>query len=162
MSLKKWTGVVGVFAAMVVAPISFAKDSTDLNCPSGTRQERKANKKLGDMAACIKTDVKEFTPHGTTVYFHPNGMKQAEGLSENGLRTGLWTFFDEKGQKTGTANFKRSNFHGEVTELFASGTVKKVEQYADGLRQGMVKEFSADGRLVKQTEYRDNREVAAK
>jgi antitoxin component YwqK of YwqJK toxin-antitoxin module len=37
-----------------------------------------------------------------------------------------------------------------------------VENYSKGLRHGTAKEFSEDGKLVKQTEYRDNREVASK
>jgi antitoxin component YwqK of YwqJK toxin-antitoxin module len=95
------------------------------------------------------------------VFFYPNGSKQAEGKAENGFRTGLWTLFDEKGNKTGTAMFKGGNFHGEVVEFYPSGKVRKVEQYAEGLREGTAKEFSEDGRVVKQVEWRNNREVAA-
>ena len=44
----------------------------------------------------------------------------------------------------------------------ASEEFRKVEQYVEGLREGTAKEFSEDGRVVTQVEYRNNREVAAK
>jgi antitoxin component YwqK of YwqJK toxin-antitoxin module len=47
-------------------------------------------------------------------------------------------------------------------EFHANGKVRKVENYVNGLREGTAKEFSEDGKLVKQTEYRDNRKVADK
>jgi len=154
--------VFGVLAAMACASSAFAKEPIKLNCPAGAQQSSSANGKVSDIVACVKTNGKSFSPHGATVYLYPNGAKQAEGMSEDGLRTGLWTFYNEQGRKTGTATFKRSNFHGDVVELHENGKVKKVDQYVDGLREGTAKEFSADGVLVKQTEYRNNRQVAVK
>jgi antitoxin component YwqK of YwqJK toxin-antitoxin module len=162
MMLKKWSKILGVVSAVACVPAALAAEPIKLNCPTGTRQASSANGKAADIVACMKTEGKGFSPHGPTVYLYSSGAKQAEGMSEDGFRTGLWTFFDEQGKKTGSAAFKRSNFHGEVVELYANGTVKKVEQYVEGLRQGTAKEFSADGKLVKKTEYRDNRAVASK
>jgi len=162
MMLKKWSKVLGVVLAVACVPTALAAEPIKLNCPAGTKQTSSANGKAADIVACVKTESKGFKPHGPTVYLYSSGAKQAEGMSEDGFRTGLWSFFDEQGKKTGSASFKRSNFHGEVVELHSNGTVKKVEQYAEGLRHGVAKEFSADGKLVKQTEYRDNREVASK
>jgi hypothetical protein len=161
MLTKKWTKALGVMIAVTVAPAAFAASPVKLNCPAGTVQKGGSDA-THDIAACVKQGTTGFKPHGPTVYFYPNGAKQAEGRSENGFRTGLWTFFDEKGNKTGTAQFKGSNYHGEVVELHPNGKVRKVEQYVEGLREGTAKEFAEDGRLVKQTEYRNNKEVAAK
>ncbi|MCP3103848.1 hypothetical protein LZ198_33715 [Myxococcus sp. K15C18031901] len=96
------------------------------------------------------------------MWFYPNGAKQAEGQSENGFRSGKWTFFDEKGNVNGTAQLQGGNFHGDVVELHANGKTKKVEHYVHGSREGTVQEFAADGKLVKQSEWRNNREVASK
>jgi len=160
--LGKWSKMFAV-AVVVVAPSAFAAEPVKLNCPTGTQQARSGGKQA-DIVACVKVEGarKGFRPHGPTVYLYPNGTKQAEGSSEDGFRTGLWTLYDEQGHKTGTAMFKRSNFHGEVVEFHANGKVRKVENYSQGLRHGTAKEFSEDGKLVKQTEYRDNREVASK
>lgn len=162
MALMKWSKILGMVSAVACVPAALAAEPIKLNCPVGTKQASSANGKVADIVACVKMDGKGFRPHGPTVFLYSSGAKQAEGRSEDGFRTGLWTFFDEQGKKTGSAAFKRSNFHGEVVELHANGKVKKVEQYVDGLRQGTAKEFSADGKLVKQAEYRDNREVASK
>jgi antitoxin component YwqK of YwqJK toxin-antitoxin module len=159
MLLKKWTKALGMMIAVTVASAAFASSPVKLNCPAGTVQKGGSDA-THDTAACVK--LGDGTPHGPMVFFYPNGAKQGEGQAENGFRAGLWTLYDEKGNKTGTAMFKRGNFHGEVVELYPNGKVRKVEQYVNGLREGTVKEFAEDGRLVKQTEYRNNREVAAK
>jgi hypothetical protein len=160
MLLKNWAQTLGMMVVVTVGPAAFASSPVKLNCPAGTTQKGGSDA-THDITACVKPG-NGFKPHGPTVFFYPSGAKQAEGQSENGFRTGLWTLYDEKGNKTGTAMFKGGNFHGEVVELYPNGKVRKVEQYVDGLREGTAKEFSEDGRLVKQTEYRNNREVAAK
>jgi hypothetical protein len=162
MLLTKWFRVFGVVAAVTCSSSAFAKESIKLDCPVGTVQSGNAAGKNADIVACVKINGKGFSPHGPTVFFAPNGSKEAEGMSEDGFRTGLWTFYNEQGRKTGTATFKHSNFHGEVVELYENGKVKKVEQYSEGLREGTAKEFSVDGTLVRQTEYRNNRQIAVK
>lgn len=160
MLTKKWTKNLGMMIAVMVAPAAFASSPVKLNCPAGTVQKGGSDARH-DIVACVKSG-EGFKPHGPMVFFYPSGAKESEGQAENGFRTGLWTLYDEKGNKTGTAMFKRGNFHGEVVELHPNGKVRKVEQYVNGLREGTAKEFSEDGRLVKQTEYRNNKEVAAK
>jgi hypothetical protein len=159
MVSKKISRFFGMMMAMAIVPTALAAEPIKLDCPAGAKQKAK-----GDIVACMKADSvsKRLRPHGPTVYLYPSGAKQAEGMSEEGFRTGLWTLYDEQGRKTGTAMFKGSNFHGEVVELYPNGKVRKVEHYAEGLRHGTAKEFSEDGKLVKQTEYRNNREVASK
>lgn len=161
MLLKNWSKNLGVVMMLAMAPAAIAAEPMKLDCPAGTKQAGGSGGKA-EIVACVKTDSKSFSPHGSTVMLYSSGAKQAEGLSEDGFRTGLWTFYDEQGRKTGTAMFKRSNFHGQVVELHPNGRVRKVENYNEGLRHGTAKEFLADGKLVKQTEYRDNREVASK
>jgi hypothetical protein len=158
MMLKKWTRVLGVVAVVAMAPAAMAA-SPKLNCPAGTRQSPGPEKGF-DTTMCVR--ISDGKAHGPAVWFHPNGAKQAEGRSENGLRIGLWTFFDEQGNKTGTAQLKDGNFHGEVVELHRNGKVKKVERYVQNSREGAVEEFAEDGTLVKKTEWRNNRKVAAR
>jgi hypothetical protein len=158
MLSKGWIKAAGV-AVMAMSSSAFAAEAIKLNCPAGTKQVNTAS-----AVACAKlgpSSKSGLNSHGPMVLLE-KGKKAAEGQTENGFRTGLWTFFDENGNKVGTAVFKGGNYHGEVVELFPSGKVRKVEQYAEGLRHGTVKEFSEDGKLVKQTEYRENRVVADK
>ncbi|MFP2933156.1 toxin-antitoxin system YwqK family antitoxin [Pyxidicoccus sp. 3LG] len=158
MMLKKWTRVFGVVSVVAMAPAAMAS-SPKLDCPAGTRQAG-GMEQGKDIVMCVRTS--DGKPHGPSIWLHPNGAKQAEGRTENGFREGLWTFFDEKGNKTGTAELKGGNFHGEVVELHSNGKVKKVERYVHNSREGAVEEFSADGKLVKKSEWRNNREVAAR
>ena len=160
MLLKKWTRVLGTMAVVTMAPAALASSPIKLDCPAGTVQKGGSGPRK-DIVACVKQG-QGFKPHGPIVFLYPSGAKESEGQTENGFRAGLWTLYDEKGNKTGTIMFKRGDFHGEVVELYPNGKVRKVEQYVNGLREGTAKEFSEDGRLVKQTEYRNNREVAAK
>jgi hypothetical protein len=125
MLLKKWVKALGTMVIVTAAPATFASSPVKLNCPAGTVQKGGSDAKH-DIAACVKQGD-GFKPHGPTVYFYPSGAKEAEGQSENGFRTGLWTFYSEKGTKTGTAMFKGSNFHGEVVDLYPDGKVRKVE-----------------------------------
>jgi len=157
MVLKKWTSIVGAMVVTAVPLTVFAAAPVKLNCPAGTTQASGKGTKP-DMVMCVKAGV----PHGPMVLLYPDGSKEAEGQTENGFRTGLWTLYDKQGNKTGTANFKGGNFHGAVTELHPNGKVRKVEQFSEGLRHGTSKEFSQDGKVVKQTEYRENRKVAEK
>lgn len=162
MLLSKRYSAFCLLAFATCASSAFARETVKLDCPAGTMQSSNSSGKNADIIACVKKGSKGFNPHGPTVFLSPRGMKESEGPSEDGFRTGLWTFYDEQGRKTGTATFKHSNFHGDVVALHENGKVKKVEQYVDGLREGSVKEFAEDGKLVKQTEYRNNREVAVK
>lgn len=157
MPSKGWFNVVGV-VAIAMSSTAFAGETIKLDCPSGTKQ---VNTDSAMYCAKPGNRVAGKGTHGPMVLLE-KGKKAAEGQTENGFRTGAWTFYDANGNKVGTATFKGGNYHGEVTELFPNGKVRKVEQFSEGLRHGTAKEFSQDGKLVKQTEYRDNRKVADK
>lgn len=147
-------------AVLIMSSSAFASDAIKLDCPAGTKQVNTQS-----AIACVKPGRSAsggLNTHGPMVLLSKSGKKESEGQTDNGFRTGLWTLYDANGNKTGTANFKGGNFHGEVTELHPNGKVRKVEQFSEGLRHGTSKEFSQDGKLVKQSEYRENRKVAEK
>lgn len=156
---KGWFKAVGVMV-IALSSSALANESIKLDCPAGTKQVNTQS-----AIACVKSGssaTEGMNTHGPLVLLSKSGKKESVGQTENGFRTGLWTFYDENGNKTGTANFKGGNFHGEVKELFPNGAVRKVEQYVEGLRHGTAKEFSQDGKVVRQLEYRNNRLVADK
>lgn len=153
-----WFQFLSVMCLLPLASSS-AAEPVKLNCPAGTKQTSSANGKAHDIVACVRADGKGYGP---MVYLYPSGVKQGEGMAEDGFRTGNWTFYNEQGRKTGTATFKRSNYHGDVVELHENGKVKRVDHYVEGLREGTTQEYSDAGELLKQTEYRNNREVVVK
>jgi hypothetical protein len=156
MVLKKLVVVLGVAMA---APAAWAASPIKLDCPSGTTQVVRA-----DMVVCSRGRSAEgaMRSHGPMVLLAPDGSKESEGRAENGLRTGLWTFYDRAGNKTGTAHFKGGNFHGEVVTLHANGKPSKVEQFSEGIRSGTVKSFDANGKLLRVTQWEGGRRVASK
>ncbi|QRK05169.1 hypothetical protein JQX13_33905 [Archangium violaceum] len=149
------------------APTAFAEGQSakggtqyNLNCPVGTKQFGNAD----DGLFCRKVEASKgmHTPHGPYVSYYPNGQKRSEGQYVDGFRSGQWTFYNEAGQVSGRTEFQRENYHGNRVLYFANGKPRLVEEYAKGKRNGLVQEFSADGKLVRQAQYRDDQQVATK
>lgn len=171
MSLKITSRTL-VILSMTAAPVALAEGASSTNsaqevrlaCPAGTVQKgRKVSKTDG--AFCVKVASRmdgEAQLHGPYVDFHSNGQKQSEGQYSDGARSGLWTFWDANGVKTGQTQFTGGNYHGKRVEYFPNGKQRLVEEYANGKRNGLVQEFSEDGKLVRQAQYRDDQQVAAK
>lgn len=150
-----------VVGLMLSATESLASDSAlKLSCPANTRQFGTPQEGIN----CRKTDSSNGrgVAHGPYVSFHANGQKNAEGQFVEGFRAGTWTFYSEEGQVRSRIEFQGGNYHGKREEYFPNGKVRIVETYVAGKLNGLVKEFSADGQLVRQAEFRDNKEVASK
>ena len=47
-----------------------------------------------------KQNFKNHLPSGKWIEYYPNGLKQREGSYDNLVKTGIWTFYDEKGKIT--------------------------------------------------------------
>ena len=133
------------------------KSNHTLACPAGTKQVGGVNTNLGAVG-CMKfatTGLRLF--HGPMISFYGNGKVEAVGQSEEGFRSGKWTFFDEAGNKVGETEFTRGDYNGRRVE-FANGKVKIEENWVNGKRQGPQTAFDAAG-LATVTEYRDDRPV---
>lgn len=142
-------------AALERAPV--IKVGHQLACPAGTKQVGGVNTNLGSVA-CMKfatTGLRLF--HGPMISFYGNGKVEAVGQSEEGFRTGKWTFFDQNGNKVGETEFLAGNYHGRRIE-FANGKVVRDENWVNGKRQGPQTAFDAAG-VATVTEYRDDRPV---
>lgn len=149
--------LIAFVAAALTTTVAMAGAPPKLSCPPGTRQQNRS-----DVARCMKGQGKDARAHGPMVMFHRNGVKEAEGQTENGFRNGFWTIYDEQGVKTGEVTFKRGNFDGKFTHFHPNGKVKKTETYVKGLREGIAQEFSADGKLVSQQSWSNNKQLASK
>jgi|SRR6218665_87260 len=150
-----------MFGLILSATDSLATDETyRLKCPVGTRQSGDPQEGI----SCRKSDTASGrgVAHGPSVSFYANGQKNSEGQYVDGFRSGSWIFYAQDGQVRSRVEFQAGNYHGRREEYFPNGKLHTVESYVNGKLDGLVKEFSSDGRLVKQSEYRDNREVAAK
>lgn len=139
---------------------SKAATSTTLNCPSGTKQFGNPD----DGITCRKTVSTEGynVPHGPYVSYHPNGQKRSEGQYFEGFRSGTWTFYDESGKETGRTEFSGGTYHGKRVQYFASGRQRLIEEYMNGKRHGLTQEFTEDGKIVREVQFRDDKQVEAK
>ncbi|WP_426753399.1 toxin-antitoxin system YwqK family antitoxin [Myxococcus sp. Y35] len=144
----------------LAAPTAMAKDAAvKLNCPAGTKQSGSKAEGL----SCTKFDAKHGTQiaHGDYVEYHPNGVKATQGQFENGLKVGVWTFFDAAGTKWGTTEFKDGAWDGKRITYFPNGKPHLVEEYKNSRKHGLTQELSQDGQVVSQVRYDNNRLVSA-
>jgi hypothetical protein len=98
-----------------------------LTCPTGTRQAGGQNSKM-EASFCMRLDDKGApVSHGPYLSLHATGKKAVEGQYENGKRQGLWTTWDENGQKVEEVTFVDGQYHGARTQ-WVNG-VKTVEEH---------------------------------
>ncbi len=132
-----------------------------LACPADTKQV--GGRKSSLMASvCVKTGrdgSRVF--HGPYVAYWNSGVKQAEGQFDNGWRAGAWSFFDEKGVKTGDVGFNQGDYDGVRVEFHDNGQKKLVENYVKGRRQGMQTMYDVSGKVLSTTNFVDDRPVTA-
>ncbi|RKH64631.1 hypothetical protein D7X96_25370 [Corallococcus interemptor] len=144
----------------LAAPVASAADSTvQLTCPAGTKQ---AGSKEEGLFCRKLSDSSGRMAEGPYRSFHANGKKAAVGQLLNGLQTGTWYFYDEAGNQYGKTEFRESNYHGTRVLYFANGNPHFIEQYQNGLKDGVVQEFSEDGKIVRESRFEKGKEVAAK
>ncbi|MFO0599139.1 MAG: hypothetical protein U0228_27770 [Myxococcaceae bacterium] len=142
--------------ALEKAPV--IKPNHMLACPAGTKQVGGPKTNLGALA-CMKfaaSGLRLF--HGPMISFYGSGKVEAVGQSEEGFRTGKWSFFDEAGNKVGETEFLHGDYHGRRAEFTVDGKLKLEENWVNGKRQGPQKSFDAQG-VPTVTEYRDDRPV---
>lgn len=146
MKMNKLSVVIGA-SIWLCSAAAFA-GPINLNCPAGTKQTQTQAMEIG----CAKIGAAPTTKfEGRVVRLHANGVVAEEGQQAKGLRVGTWTFFDEQGKKTVVVEFKESRIHGKRTEFFATGQVKKVEQYENDTKVAVLQEFDITGKAITTT-----------
>jgi len=132
-------------------------DDGKVVCPAGT-------KKVGGPSTEMRTSTcvnAQGDFHGPYVVFDEAGRVASRGTVKNGMRDGVFTFYDTKGAVVGETRFTAGNYDGKRVKYFASGKPKLIENYVKGNREGVQQEFSEDGALVSAVEYKADRRVAS-
>jgi antitoxin component YwqK of YwqJK toxin-antitoxin module len=70
-------------------------------------------------------------PDGVWKYWFPNGKQRQEISLKDGVREGLTTEWDDKGEKRFEATFVKGKLHGTATRWFPDGR-KIVQEYDNG------------------------------
>lgn len=160
MFFNKSSRFVVMALAVAAAPAAFAGGTAQLNCPAGTVQKGgKVQKSEAVYCSKAKPQAGEPAIHGPYVDFHANGGKQSEGQYENGFRTGLWTFWDANGVKTGETNFSAGDYHGTRIEYHANGNKKVEQQWTRGKKEGLSVSYAEDGQKVAEMHFQGDRMV---
>ena len=148
--------------AKAVVPVAKPAAEVQLACPAGSKQVGGAKSAL-EASVCMRVgqDGSRIF-HGPYVAYWPNGMKQAEGQYDNSFRAGQWTFFDDKGVKTGQTSFRMDSYDGARIEFHANGAKKLEETYSMGKRQGAQLTFDLTGKQISKVDFVDDRPVAVK
>jgi hypothetical protein len=142
--------------ALTKAPI--VKAGHQVGCPAGTKQVGGVGSNMSAIA-CMKFSadgVRSF--HGPFVSLYKTNKVEAVGQTEEGLRSGKWTFFNETGAKVGETEFSKGDYSGRRIGYFDNGTLKFDEMWVNGKRQGAQKAFDAAGKMTV-TEFVDDRPV---
>lgn len=77
-------------------------------------------------------------------------------FSDAGVKDGLWTSYDNEGNKTQTTNYKDGEPEGELTEFFKDGKVAYKYSYKKGKLEGDFYEYSKNGMLKTHKVFKDN------
>lgn len=128
-----------------------------LSCPAGTAQVGGPNSEY-EAVLCLRVQGGARVFHGPYVAFWPNGVRQAQGQYEGGLRAGRWLFFDQTGALVGETSFKDGSYDGLRLERYADGRPRLEERYVAGKRQGTQRRWDEAGRVTS-VEFRDDRPV---
>lgn len=102
---------------------------------------------------------------GYWVEFYPNGQIKEEGYFTNGVRNGIFKFFNKKGDLDRIEQYRADELvtDSEASimldirkEFYADGTLKLVGSYREGSRQGVFREFDKEGTIVNSFIYENN------
>lgn len=104
-------------------------------------------------AVLCQTDKRVNQGRGTT--FHANGKKKAEGAYDGNFATGIWTEWDDAGNISRQAEFRRGSEHGKVIEWHPNGKVKALRVYVNGVRNGPSILWDEDGNERLYMPYKD-------
>jgi len=103
---------------------------------------------------------KDGRPHGAMVHRDDTGIVRERHIYVDGKVDGLEEIFDQNGQRTITTEFKAGVRHGKRIWWYDSDHERWVTNYAEGERDGDWIQFTRDGRVVEQSEWKDGQLVA--
>lgn len=90
-----------------------------------------------------------------TTYFPSEGYIQTITSFEEGLFTGPFIEFDERGRLMKQANYINNEFDGLFGE-FKNGRPTKKIMYKKGKINGFIREYNNKSKVIKESYYKDN------
>ena len=92
---------------------------------------------------------------GKFMYFgmHANRAKAAEGMYDDGEKSGEWNYYNEYGSRTSTANYTAGQEDGEAIYFSADAKLKSKDIYKEGQLQGASFSYWPNGNISEQGRY---------
>lgn len=89
------------------------------------------------------------------LFFHPNGLKAAEGVYTEKKKEGVWKYYSAKtdGYKVSEENFVSDKRHGLSRKFYSTGEVAETLNYVNGVKSGEWLQYYADGKLCLKATY---------
>jgi antitoxin component YwqK of YwqJK toxin-antitoxin module len=97
----------------------------------------------------IQLSDNQIVNHGKFTEYYRNGQKFSEGVYENGVLVGDWSYWHENGQLAKKVTFKNGVPDGSWDTFREDGSLSAKKSYKDGLRQGTWTQYYDDGKTVK-------------
>ncbi len=106
-----------------------------------------------------ETPYRGGTPEGKETCFYESGIRKSEALYTNGTER-LFTWFAPDGVPLMSMEYDADHNLVQTKTWYASGEVKNVTTYRNGVRHGMFTEYHKDGTVKSEILYENDRPVA--
>ncbi|MDF2451724.1 MAG: hypothetical protein K0S26_1228 [Bacteroidota bacterium] len=91
---------------------------------------------------------------GIWTEYHNSGEFRAKGLYGNGKRVGEWIFYYPNKQIEQKGKYdKKGRAQGEWKWFYENGALMREEIYLDNLRDGLMTEYTEDGKIITKGEF---------
>jgi antitoxin component YwqK of YwqJK toxin-antitoxin module len=87
--------------------------------------------------------------HGESLAWYKNGQMRRKGYYYKGQISGKWEFWNEAGNKTTEAHYKKDVLNGSYIALYTNGRIKEKGQFSENKRIGEWSLYDQDGRLIR-------------
>lgn len=93
------------------------------------------------------------------LFYHPNGLKAAEGNYIDKKKEGLWKYYSAKteGYKVSEENFLSDKRHGLSRKFYSTGEIAETLNYINGIKEGEWLQFYVDGKVCLKATYVNDR-----
>lgn len=94
---------------------------------------------------------------GIWTEYHSSGEFKAKGLYSSDKRIGEWIFYYPNGQIEQKGNYdKKGRAQSNWKWYYENGSLMREETYVNNLRNGLMKEYTEDGKIITQGEFVDD------
>ncbi|MES2565752.1 MAG: hypothetical protein V4565_02730 [Bacteroidota bacterium] len=91
---------------------------------------------------------------GIWTEYHNSGEFRAKGLYANGKRVGDWIFYYPNKQIEQRGKYdKKGRAQGDWKWFYENGALMREELYLDNLRDGLMTEYTEDGKIITKGEF---------